>query len=207
MSSGLRNRSVPSLSVTVPADDIKRPTRNSVYERYGWQSDFDTFTSSDPRIVRRRLQQFLTDASQEQVTAWDQCIPSLQTECRELTAREPAAREYTAILEYELPRDFRRPDVIILESGCVVVIEFKGLLNPTQAALDQALGYARDLAAYHAACAGRTVVPVLVTRGADRTPILLDKVYVVGATGLDSLLARIFHRSAGFRRICDLPSN
>jgi hypothetical protein len=115
----------------------------------------------------------------------------LQHECRELTARDSAAGEYTAILEYELPRDFRRPDVIVLERGCVVVVEFKGLLNPSQAALDQALGYARDLAAYHAACAGCTVVPVLVTRGSDPKPILRDKVYVVGAAGLDVLLEQL----------------
>ena len=162
-----------------------------LYDRYGWQSDFDTFASSEPRVVRLRLQQFLADASHEQVTAWDQCIPWLQRECRELTARDSAAREYTAILEYELPRDFRRPDVIVLESGCVVVVELKGHLNPSQAALDQALGYARDLAAYHAACAGRRVVPVLVNRGSDPKPVLKDNVYIVGPAGLDVLLEQL----------------
>src|SRR5688572_15590469 len=131
-----------------------------LYDRYGWLSDLETFTKSEPRVVRLRLQNFIADATSEQVSAWDQCIPWLQKECRELTARYSAAREYTAILEYELPRDFRRPDVIVLEGGCVVVVEFKGHLNPSQAALDQALGYARDLAAYHSACAGRRVVPV-----------------------------------------------
>ena len=54
--------------------------------------------------------------------------------------------EYTAILEYELPRDSRRPDVIVLERGCVAVLELKGALNASRAALDQAFGYARDLA-------------------------------------------------------------
>ena len=66
------------------------------------------------------------DASPEQVRAWDQSIPWLQRECRELEVRDTAAHEYTAILEYELPRDSRRPDVIVLERGCVAVLELKG---------------------------------------------------------------------------------
>lgn len=161
-----------------------------LYDRYGWQSDLDTFSNSEPKVVRLRLHEFVTDASPEQLRAWDQSVPWLQRECRELTVREPSAREYTAILEYELPRDFRRPDVIVLEGGCVVVVELKGYLHASQAAVDQALGYARDLSAYHASCAGRSVFPVLVTRGSDSEPTLRDGVYVVGPSGLDVLLGR-----------------
>lgn len=165
-----------------------------LYDRYGWQSDLETFSRSEPRVVRLRLQEFVSDASPEQLRAWDKSVPMLQRECRELTARDPSAREYTAILEYELPRDFRRPDVIVLECGCVVVLELKGDLRPSQAALDQALGYARDLAAYHAACAGQSVIPVLVNRGSGAEPVLRDGVYVVGPVGLDVLLDRLSER-------------
>lgn len=159
-----------------------------LYDRYGWQSDLDTFTKSVPRVVRVRLHDFVPDASPEQIRAWDQSIPWLQRECRELTARDAAAGEYTAILEYELPRDFRRPDVIILERGCVAVLELKGRPYATQAAIDQALGYARDLSAYHAACAGRSVTPVLVIRGSSPEPVMRDGVYVVSPEGLNVLL-------------------
>lgn len=162
-----------------------------LYDRYGWQSDLETFSRSEVRVVRLRLKEFVTDASPEQLRAWDQSIPWLQRECRELTARDSSAGEYTAILEYELPRDFRRPDVIVLERGCVVVVELKGHVRVSQAALDQALGYARDLAAYHASCAGRSVIPVLVNRGSDPEPVLRDNVYIVGPTGLDVLLDRL----------------
>jgi hypothetical protein len=79
-----------------------------------------------------------------QVRAWDPSIPWLQRECRELEVRDTAAHEYTAILEYELPRDSRRPDVIVLEHGAVAVRQLKGALFPTRAALHQALGYARE---------------------------------------------------------------
>jgi hypothetical protein len=48
---------------------------------------------------------------------------------------------------------------------CVAVLELKGAPCPSRAALDQAFGYARDLRAYHAACAGRKVTPVLLVNG------------------------------------------
>ena len=162
-----------------------------LYERYGWQSDLETFSRSEPRIVRFQLQQFVADASPEQVRAWDQSIPWLQRECRELGVRDTASNEYTAILEYELPRDSRRPDVIVLERGCVAVLELKGALHASRAALDQALGYARDLAAYHSACAGRRVTPVLVVRGGSSEATLRDGVHVIGPDDLDKLLDRL----------------
>jgi len=162
-----------------------------LYDRYGWQSDLETFSRSEPRVVRLQLQQFVADASPEQIRAWDQSIPWLQRECRELGVRDTASSEYTAILEYELPRDSRRPDVIVLERGCVAVLELKGALHASRAAVDQALGYARDLAAYHAACAGRRVTPVLLVRGGGPEAILRDGVHVVGPEGLDTLLERL----------------
>jgi hypothetical protein len=161
------------------------------YDRYGWRSSLAEFSQSEPRVVRLQLQEFVADASPEQVRAWDQSIPWLQRECRELEVRDTAAHEYTAILEYELPRDSRRPDVIVLERGCVAVLELKGALYASRAALDQALGYARDLSAYHAACAGRRVTPVLLVWGGGPTAVLRDGVFVVGPEGLDSLLEQL----------------
>ena len=79
------------------------------YDGCGWTSDLPTFSGSEPRIIRASLLGFVRDASPEQIKAWDASIPWLQNECRELEARDYQAREYTAILEYELPRDFRRP--------------------------------------------------------------------------------------------------
>ncbi len=166
------------------------------YSGFGWQSDLPTFAGSEPRVVRARLQAFVEDASPEQIRAWDSDIPWLQNECRELEARDYSAKDYTAILEYELPRDFRRPDVIVLQRGCIVILELKGALKPTRAALDQAWGYARDLAAYHSACANRAVHPVLVTRGGPTTSIKIDEVHHVGPAGLDSLLFQLTQSGA-----------
>ena len=164
---------------------------SEVYDRYGWQSDLDVFSKSEAHAVRLRLQDFVTDASPEQVKAWDQCIPWLQRECRELTARDATALKYSAILEYELPRDSRRPDVIVLERGCFIVLEIKGYIYASQAAIDQAFSYARDLAAYHAACAGYPVIPVLLTREAGRKTTIRDGVYVTSPEHLDALLEEL----------------
>jgi hypothetical protein len=166
-------------------------TERSLYDRYGWQSDLATFTATEPRVVRTRLTDFVRDASREQIQAWDLSIPWLQRECQELTVRDIGARTYTAILEYELPRDFRRPDVIVLEKGVIVVIEIKGRPFVTQAALDQVAAYARDLAAYHLACAGRRVIPVLLTRGAEQQTTVIDGVHVATPESLDRLLAEM----------------
>jgi hypothetical protein len=42
------------------------------------------------------------------------------------------------------------------------VIELKGKEAPSQADIDQAAAYARDLRCYHRECSNRNVVPVLV---------------------------------------------
>ncbi len=35
------------------------------YNRYGWQSSLPDFTRSEPKLVRLRLQEFISDASAE----------------------------------------------------------------------------------------------------------------------------------------------
>ena len=97
----------------------------------GWNSDLPTFIGTEPHAVRIKLEHFVRSPGPEQVRAWDDSIPWLQRECRELVAAYDAARTYTAILEYELPRESRRPDVIVLENGVVVVLELKGKAVPS----------------------------------------------------------------------------
>ena len=53
----------------------------------------------------------------------------------------------------------RRPDVILLVGARVMVVELKGKQYPTQADVDQASAYARDLRNYHRECEGREVTP------------------------------------------------
>jgi len=155
---------------------------------FGWDSDLATFGSTPPAAITARLVDFVNDASPQQLAAWRKDVPWLQREFRSyLEASAEAIKDWT-VLEYELPREFRRPDVIVLKNGCVVVLELKGYLHPTQAALDQVAAYARDLRAYHVYCRNREIIPVLVTRGGGQTPEKRDDVLVIGPEGVGDLL-------------------
>jgi hypothetical protein len=106
----------------------------------------------------------------------------------ELCDADTGANDCTAILEYELPLESRRPDVVLLVRGAIVVLELKGKESPSQADLDQAAAYARDLRCYHRACDGKPVHAVVVpTRSSGRRGVR-DGVHVVGPDGLDSLV-------------------
>lgn len=159
--------------------------------RTGWDSSFSEFKDAQPKRIRERIVAFVPDASPEQLRAWDDAIPPLQAEVSEVLIRDELARHYSAILEYEMPMESRRSDVILLVGAGVMVIELKGKIYPTQADLDQAAAYARDLRNYHRECDGREVTPVLVPTRARGYQQLVDGVHVTGPDALDELIARI----------------
>src|ERR1700730_9249006 len=99
------------------------------YARYGWESDFPDFRSTPPAKVREQLRSFVADASAEQIRAWTDSIPPLQREVDHVLVRDALATQYSAILEYELPMESRRPDVLLLVGAGVMVIELKGKLE------------------------------------------------------------------------------
>ena len=131
--------------------------------------------------------------SSEQIGAWDDAIAPLQQEVREILTEDPTASTYSTILEYELPLESRRPDVILLVRGGVVVLELKGKARPSQADLDQAAAYARDLRSYHRECAGVIVTPVLVPTQARGYLGLEGGVHIVGPDYLDALVVDLAH--------------
>ncbi len=159
--------------------------------RYGWQSDFPTFADEEPQIVRISLEEFLEDVSESQVLAWDDSIPKLQHEVSEVVEIDELAERYTAILEYELPLESRRPDVVLLVSGAVVVLELKGKAEPEQADLDQAAAYARDLRCYHRHCADREVHAVVVPTLAHGYEGVRDGVHIAGPDALHELIQQL----------------
>jgi hypothetical protein len=157
--------------------------------RYGWESDFPTFEKSGAREIRERLHDFIPDASHQQVAAWDQSIPPLQTEVAEILTRNASAARYEAILEYELPMEARRTDVIFLISGAVVVIELKGKERPSQADIDQAAAYGRDLRCYHRDCANLPVHVVLMPMRTSGYGGEASGVHIMGPDVLDDFIA------------------
>ena len=165
--------------------------------RYGWESDFPGFRSARPSAVCERLESFITDASPEQVRAWRDTIPPLQREVDEVLMRDELAKRYSAILEYELPLESRRPDVLLLVGSGVMVIELKGKREPSRADVDQAAAYARDLRCYHRECENRSVAPVLVPTQARGYLREESGVHVAGPDALDSLIAKLTAHDPG----------
>lgn len=164
----------------------------------GWRSDLPAFYEAPAGTIVERLTAFVRDAGDAQREAWRHHVPAMQRECRELAQADALASRYSAILEYQLPYDLRRPDLIILERAAVVVAELKGWRGGvSQAALDQVLAYARDLRAYHASCADRAVIPVLVSAAGPRPPASLQGVHVCHPADLDEVLAGIAEHHPG----------
>src|SRR5690606_20246591 len=147
--------------------------------------------------VVSRLINFVRDASPEQESAWRTHVPVLQEECRELADRDAFASSYTAILEYQLPYDRRRVDLIGRERAGVVVGELKGYRGLTSAAVVQVLAYARALRAYRRECADRPVIPVLISSAAGRPPWRREGVTVCHPEDVDAVLTEIARQHPG----------
>lgn len=159
--------------------------------RFGWESGFPEFRDAEAKEVRAALVRFIKDASKEQVRAWDDSIPKVQEEVAEICEADRDSPQYSAILEYELPLESRRPDVILLVRGAVVVLELKGKTKPSQADLDQVAAYARDLACYHRACQGRPVHAIVVPTRAAGYLGVDDGIHIAGPDALDGLIQEL----------------
>jgi hypothetical protein len=158
---------------------------------YGWESDFPVFNKARPSEVREQLHAFVTDASAEQLRAWSDSIPPLQREVGEVLLRDVMAKQYSTVLEYELPLESRRTDAIFLVGGSVVVVELKGKAVPARADIDQAAAYGRDLRCYHRDCADRDVIPVLVPTMARGVLGIESGVHIVGPDAIDFLIRSV----------------
>ena len=159
--------------------------------RYGWGSSFPHFHDAPARSVRERLESFVADAGNAQKNAWRTAIPVLQREAGEVLAQYAHAHGYSAVLEYELPMESRRPDVLVLTRAAVAVLELKGKSAPSQADLDQTAAYARDLRCYHRECAERPVLPVCVPMQAEGYVGEFHGVHVAGPDFVDRLIGTI----------------
>jgi len=159
--------------------------------RYGWQSKLPRFIDTESTEIMQALEQFVPNPSESQLGSWKSSVNWLKREYEHCIREDAAAYNYSTILEYELPRDLRRPDVIVLQNGVVIVLEVKGRTGASQAARDQVGAYARDLAAYHSACASVPVIPLLVPTDGPASAKLIDGVWVVGPEGVHDFLLRL----------------
>ena len=156
--------------------------------RRGWDSSFVDFSSVTKSRVLQALRASYPDSSPAEERSWTVNVPLLQDEVRESMQVDQSLQTCTAVLEYQLPMELRRPDAVLLVRGGIVILELKGEVDATDAAIDQAHAYARDLRNYHRCCHGREVSPVVVPtrmRGPQRFE---RNVHVCPADGLDELI-------------------
>ena len=135
---------------------------------YCWAGDVTDFLATPYEFWLQSMSQNFDEVtkqrpSQQQVTAWQGSFEVLQRALKEVTESDEEAKNWTLVFEYELPREGgRRPDVVLLARGQVVVLEFKEKAGLHAADVDQVAAYARDLANYHGASHEKPVIPVLI---------------------------------------------
>ena len=99
------------------------------------------------------------DDNRGQVGAWKDCFRVLQNVLKNAEYQDT---NYI-IFEYKLPYEGgRRPDVLIVSSNQLLVLEFKQWDHYEETQADQLLGYTRDFREYHVACRDMDVISVLV---------------------------------------------
>lgn len=119
-------------------------------------------------------------ATGTQVAAWADSRRALARALRALIRDRPEARSWGLAFEYELPWEGgRRPDLVLLAAGRILVVEFKMAPAAEAAGLDQVAAYARDLELYHGATAGRPARPILVPTRSLGAPAERDGVLVL----------------------------
>ena len=157
--------------------------------RRGWDSDFHQFQSTCRSSILQSLRTSYPDTSVQEHQSWRDSIPKLQREIREVVEVDVGAARYTAVLEYQLPMESRRADAVLLLRDRVVVIELKGKSLPSDADIDQAHAYARDLRCYHRECHERPVHAVLVPTRLRGEQWLERNVHICGPHLLDGFVA------------------
>ena len=156
--------------------------------RRGWDSSFGEFSEVEKSQVLTALRSSYPDSTSSEDQSWTVNIPLLQKEVRQSMQVDQSIRTCTAVLEYQLPMELRRPDAVLLVRGAVVILELKGEVDANDAAIDQAHAYARDLRNYHRSCHDRDVTPVVVPTRMLGLQRLERNVHVCPVDQLDELI-------------------
>lgn len=138
------------------------------------------------RLKEHHLHCMHQPASGSQRKAWFDCFNILRSGFEGLPQ---LPKDTYLIFEYELPRERgRRPDVLLLSGNNLLVIEFKGYAQETQAQIDQVKHYARDLRHYHLKSHDLNVVPILVLAQGSGIRREMDGVMIVTGDQLSNLI-------------------
>ena len=167
---------------------------------HAWSGRLSALINTSKADILDRLIKFLPDAGDAQQRAWDREVDILQSEAVTVVRLHPVAGDDGTVLEYILPRQGgRRPDVVLLQNGRVVVVEFKEAGQLRRSDIDQVAAYARDLQLYHSACHEQQVTPILVLCGRGAVEREVDGVQIVPASRLGRCLVTLGKASTGTR--------
>lgn len=136
---------------------------------HGHASPVSSFIKTDEDTLVGQLVKGVTATGiashrSSQIEAWKSEIRLLKEQLA-----DSRFQDWYIILEYEIPRRSRRPDVILLTPSTILVVEFKiGAQIYDSLSCWQANSYARDLKDFHAESHQRRIVPVLCATDADQ---------------------------------------
>lgn len=175
------------------------PTKPRRQRPWGWAGSAQEFLGTIAGSVVSELKDHYRQLNDEEpqtshVTAWRESVRCTAAALRAIVSYNPSAAEWHLVFEYELPRERgRRPDLVVLAGGTVVVVEFKGYADVLAAHVDQCAGYARDLADYHEASHDHPVMAVLCLTASKMAPMNVRDVTAVSgddlAHGIESVIA------------------
>ncbi len=164
---------------------------------HGWSGSIRQFLDTPESLIERALQNHISGlfghgASFSQAEAWIEEVLIVKNTFRNLAISRQDCLQWSLIFEYEIPLEGgRRPDVILLGPGKLIVLEFKQDISVSRAAIDQVSAYARDLSEYHSETHDLDVIPMLVPTKAHNLNIQTENVFAVSpdliASALDSL--------------------
>ncbi len=149
---------------------------------HGWDSTVAQFIQTENNTIvgslaRGVFSTGITEINALQEDAWRQEIGILKSQLK-----HGLFTDWHIILEYEIPRRSRRPDVILLGKTTIVVIEFKiGAETFDASSRWQVISYALDLYDFHSASSGRKIVPVLCATHA--RSLVIQQLGFDGSTG------------------------
>lgn len=98
----------------------------------------------------------------KQIQVWRDEIELLKRSFQVLIERNTETRNWYVILEYDIPRRQKRPDLIVLADDAIIVTEFKlGSSSYEASAKWQVEDYALNLRDFHSESRNRYLIPIL----------------------------------------------
>jgi len=182
----------------------------------GFASSVREFLTTDKDHIVGRLVTAIANSGFEsqqsrQIRVWAEEVDVLKTQLRLLVCEDPRVGLWHIILEYEIPRRQKRPDVIFLAHDIVMVLEFKFAATSFEASSRwQAEDYALNLRDFHAESASRRIIPILCAADAKlpdamQNFLLSDSVANLQTTNSEKLGACLKRCFDAFQRKQEMP--